>query len=91
MKSPSSRLQKKISVPLGGTHAFDFKFSQKPNYTVTNINTSVTSEHSAYYESLDVNSNSEFLSFVSGMTQLVGDFGRILVDYAVNQTNHFTY
>jgi hypothetical protein len=25
------------------------------------------------------------------MTQLVGDFGRILVAYAVNQTNQFTY
>ncbi|MCJ7650668.1 MAG: hypothetical protein MUP85_18815, partial [Candidatus Lokiarchaeota archaeon] len=80
-----------VQTTLGGTHAFDFKFSQKPNYTVKNINTSVTSEHPVYYESLDINSNSEFLNFVSGMTQLVGNFGRILVAYAVNQTNHFTY
>ena len=80
-----------VKTTLDGAHAFDFKFSQKPTYTVTNINTSVTTEHSVYYESLDVNNNSEFLNFVSGMTQLVGDFGRILIAYAVNQTNQFTY
>jgi len=80
-----------VQTTLGGTHAFDFKFSQKPTYMVTNINTSVTTEHDVYYASLDVNNNSEFINFVSGMTQLVGDFGRILIAYAVNQTNQFTY
>lgn len=80
-----------VKTTLGGVHAYDFKFSQKPTYEITNINDSTTTEHPVYYECLDINSNMEFIEFVSGMTHLVGDFGRILVAYAVNQTNHFTY
>ena len=79
-----------VKTTLGGAHAFDFKFSQKPTYQITNVTDSTTTEHPVLYECLDVNSNSDFIDLVSGMTHLIGDFGRILVAYAANQTNHFT-
>ena len=43
------------------------------------------------YECLDVVSDSEFIGLVSGMTELVGEFGRLIVGYAINQTNTFTH
>jgi hypothetical protein len=80
-----------VRTTLGGLHAFDFKFSQKPDYQISNINDSTTGTHSANYQSLDVVHDSEFINFVSGMTELVGPFGRLLVGYVVNQTNKFTH
>jgi hypothetical protein len=34
--------------------------------------------------------NEEFTDLVSGMTQLIGPFGQLMITYAINQTNHFT-
>ncbi|MFX0048661.1 MAG: hypothetical protein ACFE8G_10900 [Candidatus Hermodarchaeota archaeon] len=79
-----------VKTTLGGAHAFDFKFSQKPQYTIENINGSAPNIHDVSYQCMNT-SDSAFLELVSGMTQLVGDFGRLLVGYVVNQTNHFTH
>ena len=81
-----------VETTIGDVHAFDFKFSQKPNYEISNINdTSGFAEHPVVYECLDMNNNEEFISFVAGMPQLIGDFGALLLSYAINQTNQFTY
>jgi hypothetical protein len=79
-----------VRTTLGGVHAFDFKFSQKPQYTIENINGSGPNVHDVNYQCMNT-SHSAFLELVSGMTQLIGDFGRLLVGYVVNQTNQFTY
>lgn len=79
-----------VKTTLGGTHAFDFKFSQKPKYRITNYTESAPDTHNVLYETLDVKHDAEFINSVSGMTRLVGDFGRLLVAYVINQTNHFT-
>ncbi|MFX0031534.1 MAG: hypothetical protein ACFE8E_01860 [Candidatus Hodarchaeota archaeon] len=80
-----------VRTTLGGLHAFDFAFSQKPTYHLTHINGTDLGDRDALYECLDVNADEEFISFVSGMLPLVGDFGRLIACYAINQTNHFTY
>jgi hypothetical protein len=80
-----------VQTTLGGTHAFDFKFSQKPTYEITNINGTAMGTYPVYYESLDVNTDSEFIEFVSGMLPLMGNFAKVVISYVINQTNHFTY
>lgn len=80
-----------VKTTLGGTHAFDFRFSQKPTYHLTNITGEDMGDRPVLYECLDVNNDSEFIEFVSGMLPLVGDFGRLIASYAINQTNRFTY
>lgn len=80
-----------VQTTLGGTHAFDFKFSQKPTYEITDINGTAMGTYPVYYESLDVNDNSEFIEFVSGMLPLMGNFAKVVISYAINQTNQFTY
>jgi len=80
-----------VETYLGGVHAFDFRFSQKPEYTLTNRSSVETGTYNVSYECLDVVSDSEFIGLVSGMTELVGEFGRLIVGYAINQTNTFTH
>ncbi|MCK4780752.1 MAG: hypothetical protein KAT57_11210, partial [Candidatus Lokiarchaeota archaeon] len=80
-----------VETTLGGSHAFDFKFSQKPTYELTNISETVPTTYPVLYECLDVNDDSEFINFVSGMLPLMGDFARLMISYAVNQTNQFTH
>ncbi len=78
-----------VETKLGGTHAFDFKFEQKPTYNLKHLNGTDLGERDALYECLDVNNDSEFIDFVSGMLPLVGEFGRLISCYAINQTNRF--
>jgi len=80
-----------VETYLGGVHAFDFRFSQKPVYTLTNKSNLVTGSYNVSYECLDVVHDSEFINLVSGMTELVGEFGRLIVGYAINQTNTFVH
>ncbi|MFW9949307.1 MAG: hypothetical protein ACFFKA_04175 [Candidatus Thorarchaeota archaeon] len=80
-----------VETYLGGVHAFDFKFSQKPQYTLINKSNLVTGTYNVSYECLDVVSDSEFINLVSGMTDLVGKFGRVVVGYVINQTNTFIH
>lgn len=80
-----------VETTLGGSHAFDFGFSQKPTYELTDINGTTPNTYPVLYECLDVNHDSEFIEFVSGMLPLMGDFARLVISYAVNQTNQFTY
>jgi hypothetical protein len=81
-----------VKTYLGGVHAFDFKFNQKPEYTMANkSNPSVSGIYNVSYECLDVVHDAEFINLVSGMTGLVGEFGRLVVGYAINQTNTFLY
>jgi len=79
-----------VQTTLDGAHAFDFKFSQKPQYTIENINGSAPNAHDVTYQCMNT-THSTFLELVSGMTQLVGEFGRLLIGYVVNQTNQFTF
>jgi hypothetical protein len=78
-----------VETTLGGTHAFDFKFEQKPNYHLEHINGTDMGDRPVLYECLDVNDDKEFIDFVSGMLPLVGEFGRLICCYAINQTNRF--
>jgi hypothetical protein len=80
-----------VKTTLGGNHAFDFKFSQKPTYDLDYINGTTMGTYNAVYESLDVNNDQEFIDFASGMIHLIGDFAKLILSYAVNQTNKFTY
>ncbi len=80
-----------VETYLGGVHAFDFRFSQKPEYTLTNRSSVISGTYNVSYECLDVASDSEFVNFVSGMTDLVGKFGRLIVGYVINQTNTFIH
>ena len=79
-----------VVTTLGGVPAFDFKFSQKPNYDVYNRSDSTPHTYDVSYQTWNV-SDGEFIDVVSGMIHLVGEFGRLLVGYVINQTNHFTY
>jgi hypothetical protein len=79
-----------VITTLGGEHAFDFKFNQKPEYTIFNATETVPHTHDVSYQTWNV-SDHEFINVVSGMIQLVGDFGKLVVGYVINQTNHFTY
>ncbi len=79
-----------VVTTLGGLHAFDFKFSQKPNYEITNRTETISHTYPASYQTLDIY-DSEFNDFVQGMVHLVGEFGRLVVGYVINQTNHFTH
>jgi hypothetical protein len=78
-----------VETTLGGEHAFDFKFSQKPTYYLTHNNGTDMGNRDVLYECLDVNADNEFIEFVSGMLPLVGEFGRLICCYAINQTNRF--
>ncbi|MFW9969520.1 MAG: hypothetical protein ACFFDF_04915 [Candidatus Odinarchaeota archaeon] len=78
-----------VETTLGGAHAFDFKFSQKPTYHLTHHNGTDMGDRDVLYECLDVNADAEFIEFVSGMLPLVGEFGRLISCYAINQTNRF--
>ena len=79
-----------VTTTLGGVHAFDFKFSQKPEYQLTNRSETTAQTYNVSYQTLDIY-DSEFNDFVQGMVQLVGEFGRLVVGYVINQTNHYTY
>lgn len=80
-----------VKTEIGGVHAFDFAFEQKPNYSITNKSgTPADDTFSVVYECLATNESQEFINFVSGMLHLVGDFGRVVLAYAINQTNTFT-
>ncbi|MFX0011221.1 MAG: hypothetical protein ACFE9R_12965 [Candidatus Hermodarchaeota archaeon] len=79
-----------VETYLGGVHAFDFKFTQKPEYTITNKSNLVTGTYNVSYECLDV-LDPEFMQLVSGMTDLVGKFGRVVIGYVINQTNTFVH
>jgi hypothetical protein len=80
-----------VQTKVAGVRAFDFAFSSKPNYQIQNITEPAIPHdipsYPAVYEALDVNDN-EFTNFVSGMTQLIGDFGRLITCYVINQTNN---
>jgi len=78
-----------VETTLGGAHAFDFRFSQKPTYHLTHHNGTDMGDRDVLYECLDVNDDNEFIEFVSGMLPLVGEFGRLICCYAINQTNRF--
>ncbi|MFX0002075.1 MAG: hypothetical protein ACFE9C_08310 [Candidatus Hodarchaeota archaeon] len=78
-----------VETTLGGAHAFDFRFSQKPTYHLTHHNGTDMGDKDVLYECLDVNADNEFIEFVSGMLPLVGEFGRLICCYAINQTNRF--
>lgn len=78
-----------VETTLGGAHAFDFRFNQKPTYHLTHHNGTDMGDRDALYECLDVNDDNEFIEFVSGMLPLVGEFGRLICCYAINQTNRF--
>ena len=80
-----------VNLILNQSNAFDFKFNQKPTYDLTDINDTTTNTYPVYYESLDIESDGEFINFISGMLPLMGDFARLIISYAINQTNHFTY
>ncbi|MFX1304626.1 MAG: hypothetical protein ACFFBV_09855 [Promethearchaeota archaeon] len=80
-----------VRTTLGGVHAFDFKFSQKPQYSMINKSGTIPNIYNASYECLDVVHDAEFIHFVQGMTELVGEFGRLIIGYVINQTNHFTF
>lgn len=79
-----------VTTTLGGVHAFDFIFSQKPQYEITNRSETTPHTYNVSYQTMDIY-DSEFNDFVQGMVQLVGEFGRLVVGYVINQTNHFTY
>jgi len=80
-----------VRTTLGGVPAFDFKFSQKPQYTMINKSGTTPNTYDVSYETLDVVHDAEFIHLVQGMTELVGEFGRLIISYVINQTNHFTY
>ncbi|MBY9003235.1 MAG: hypothetical protein KGD73_04635 [Candidatus Lokiarchaeota archaeon] len=46
--------------------------------------------HDVSYQTWNV-SDHEFIDVVSGMIQLVGEFGKLIVGYAINQTNQMTH
>jgi hypothetical protein len=80
-----------VLTTLGGVHAFDFKFSRKPQYQIANATETTLHTHDVSYQTMDVATDAEFIDFVSGMTDLVGEFGRLVCGYVINQTNRFTY
>ncbi|MBD3195261.1 MAG: hypothetical protein GF317_09410 [Candidatus Lokiarchaeota archaeon] len=79
-----------VKTTLGGNHAFDFKFNQKPTYDLDYINGTTMGTFNTVYECLDVNNDQGFIDFASGMIHLIGDFAKLILSYAVNQTNRFT-
>ena len=79
-----------VTTTLGGIPAFNFKFSQKPEYEIYNRSDTTPHTHDVSYQTWNV-SDYEFIDVVSGMIHLVGEFGKLLVGYVINQTNHFTH
>ena len=77
-----------VKTTLGGIPAFDFKFSQKPEYDIYNRSETTPHTHDVSYQTWNA-SDHEFIDVISGMIHLVGDFGKLLVGYVINQTNHF--
>jgi len=81
---------KTVTATVEGTNVFNYDFVQKPTYTQHEIGNPANSTTSnVTYGSMDIVGNEDFLSVVSGMNQLIGPFGRLVVSYAINQTNHF--
>ncbi|MHA1731091.1 MAG: hypothetical protein ACTSU5_04075 [Promethearchaeota archaeon] len=79
-----------VGANVGGTNVFNYKFSQKPNYVVSeNGNPTNTTTDAVVYEALNIKNNEPFINLVSGMTQLIGPFAQLVTTYAINQTNHF--
>nr|MDO8109337.1 hypothetical protein [Candidatus Sigynarchaeota archaeon] len=79
-----------VAAQVEGTNVFNYEFSQKPNYTQYDVNDPTNhTESPVLYASLGIEHNHDFLNVVSGMTQLIGPFGALVVSYAINQTNHF--
>jgi hypothetical protein len=80
-----------VHANVGGQNVFNYQFTKSPDYTQYELNN--PADHTTVpvlYATIGVNNNSEFLSLVSGMTQLIGPFSRLMISYAINQTNHFT-
>ncbi len=80
-----------VTTEVAGVHAFDFAFSSKPTYQIENLTEPEPRTSHTYpvvYEALSVN-DEEFVNLVSGMTQLIGELGQLLLTYAINQTNQF--
>ncbi len=79
-----------VKTKVQNTHAFDFAFSQKPQYTLTELGDPTnTSVDDVVYESVDIEGNDGFLELVSGMTSLIGPFAQLMISYLINQTNNF--
>lgn len=79
-----------VSANVMGLNVFNFDFNRKPEYSIYELGdpSNVTTD-SVEYQALGIEENEVFLNLVSGMTQLIGPFGRLLCAYAINQTNHF--
>ncbi len=80
-----------VDAVVTGENVFSYEFEQKPNYIQYELdNPSNSTTEPVVYASLDIIGNEDFTKLVSGMTQLIGPFGQLMITYAINQTNHFT-
>jgi len=80
-----------VTAVVTGEEVFNYEFEQKTDYTQFEWgNPSNSTTDPVLYDAIGIIGNEEFTHLVSGMTELIGPFGRLMVTYAINQTNHFT-
>jgi hypothetical protein len=78
-----------IKAFIGSLNVFNYDFISKPTYTIyENGNPSNFTVQPVEYNTLDTE-NEYFTNFIAGMANLIGSFARLMLAYAINQTNHF--
>lgn len=80
-----------VHANVDGTNVFNYEFSKKTNYTqYANGDPTNHTNTPVLYASMPICNHTDFINLVSGMPQLMGSFARLMITYAINQTNHFT-
>ncbi|HME54399.1 MAG TPA: hypothetical protein VKM55_19390 [Candidatus Lokiarchaeia archaeon] len=80
-----------VYANVNGTNVFNYEFSKKTTYTQYAVgNPANHTTVPVLYASIGITNNTGFLNLVAGMPQLMGSFARLMISYAINQTNHFT-
>ena len=78
-----------IRAFIGSLNVFNYDFISKPNYTIyENGNHSNSTTQAVEYDIMP-SLNNYFTRFITGMATLIGSFARLMLAYAINQTNHF--
>jgi hypothetical protein len=79
-----------INVGNGNDTAFEFLYDQNPQYDLWNLSGNSMGDTNVTYETLDT-SDAEFIDFVGGLLHILGNFSRMVLSYAGNQTHNFNY
>ncbi|TXT65848.1 MAG: hypothetical protein BAJALOKI1v1_360012 [Promethearchaeota archaeon] len=77
-----------INVGRKNNTAFQFLYDQNPQYNIWNISDQYMGAKNVSYETVDV-SDDYFVDFVGGVLHILGNFSRLVLSYAANQTHNF--